>query len=115
MEALSVPLYIIISLFLLAFFSISFLKRNEQPKAQEALKLPPGSMGLPWFGETLQLYSQDPNIFFSEKQRRFLKKRTKLSNLSKKNTNKPEILTGFLFLVADLERFLRPTFWDVLV
>ncbi|XP_022972445.1 abscisic acid 8'-hydroxylase 4-like [Cucurbita maxima] len=71
MEALSVPLYIIISLFLLAFFSISFLKRNEQPKSQEALKLPPGSMGLPWFGETLQLYSQDPNIFFSEKQRRF--------------------------------------------
>ncbi|XP_022952759.1 abscisic acid 8'-hydroxylase 4-like [Cucurbita moschata] len=71
MEALSVPLSIIISLFLLAFFSISFLKRNEKPKAQEALKLPPGSMGLPWFGETLQLYSQDPNIFFSEKQRRF--------------------------------------------
>ncbi|KAG6588660.1 Abscisic acid 8'-hydroxylase 4, partial [Cucurbita argyrosperma subsp. sororia] len=28
-------------------------------------------MGLPWIGETLQLYSQDPNIFFSEKQRRY--------------------------------------------
>lgn len=34
-------------------------------------KLPPGSMGWPFFGETPLLYSQDPNVFFAEKQRRF--------------------------------------------
>ncbi|KAI5057957.1 hypothetical protein GOP47_0027972 [Adiantum capillus-veneris] len=34
-------------------------------------KLPPGSMGWPYIGETLQLYSQNPNTFFSSKQRRY--------------------------------------------
>ncbi|GMN37626.1 hypothetical protein TIFTF001_006978 [Ficus carica] len=34
-------------------------------------KLPPGSMGWPFIGETLQLYSQDPNIFFASKQKRY--------------------------------------------
>ncbi|KAL1315634.1 hypothetical protein AAHE18_16G273000 [Arachis hypogaea] len=34
-------------------------------------KLPPGSMGWPYIGETLQLYSQDPNLFFFTKQKRY--------------------------------------------
>ncbi|XP_031394041.1 abscisic acid 8'-hydroxylase 4 [Punica granatum] len=34
-------------------------------------KLPPGSMGWPYIGETPQLYSQDPNIFFASKQKRY--------------------------------------------
>uniref|UniRef100_A0A453KZ23 Abscisic acid 8'-hydroxylase 4 n=1 Tax=Aegilops tauschii subsp. strangulata TaxID=200361 RepID=A0A453KZ23_AEGTS len=38
---------------------------------QAALKLPPGSMGLPYIGETLQLYSQDPSVFLSSKQKRY--------------------------------------------
>ncbi|XP_062194557.1 abscisic acid 8'-hydroxylase 3-like [Phragmites australis] len=38
---------------------------------QSALKLPPGSMGWPYLGETLQLYSQDPNVFFASKQKRY--------------------------------------------
>lgn len=38
---------------------------------QGALKLPPGSMGLPYIGETLQLYSQDPSVFFSSKQKQY--------------------------------------------
>ncbi|OVA15814.1 Cytochrome P450 [Macleaya cordata] len=37
----------------------------------ERVKLPPGSMGWPYIGETLQLYSQDPNVFFATKQRRY--------------------------------------------
>ncbi|KAG8047482.1 hypothetical protein GUJ93_ZPchr0008g11611 [Zizania palustris] len=37
----------------------------------QKLRLPPGSMGWPYVGETLQLYSQDPNIFFASKQKRY--------------------------------------------
>ncbi|KAF7059186.1 hypothetical protein CFC21_066121 [Triticum aestivum] len=43
--------------------------RGRHEKA--ALKLPPGSMGLPYIGETLQLYSQDPSVFLSSKQKRY--------------------------------------------
>eukprot|EP00249_Psilotum_nudum_P028104 c3667_g1_i1 orf=368-1753(-) len=32
-------------------------------------RLPPGSLGWPYLGETLQLYSQNPNVFFASKQR----------------------------------------------
>ncbi|KAL8160411.1 hypothetical protein V2J09_001948 [Rumex salicifolius] len=34
-------------------------------------RLPPGSMGLPFLGETLQLFSQNPNQFFMTKQLRY--------------------------------------------
>jgi (+)-abscisic acid 8'-hydroxylase len=37
-----------------------------------ALTLPPGSMGWPYLGETFQLYSQDPNVFFASKQKRLV-------------------------------------------
>ncbi|WVZ65186.1 hypothetical protein U9M48_014595 [Paspalum notatum var. saurae] len=40
-------------------------------KGASSLKLPPGSMGWPYLGETLQLYSQDPNVFFASKQKRY--------------------------------------------
>ncbi|XP_020599668.1 abscisic acid 8'-hydroxylase 3-like [Phalaenopsis equestris] len=36
----------------------------------EKLQLPPGSMGWPLIGETFQLYSQHPNIFFATRQQR---------------------------------------------
>uniref|UniRef100_A0A0D9X8U1 (+)-abscisic acid 8'-hydroxylase n=1 Tax=Leersia perrieri TaxID=77586 RepID=A0A0D9X8U1_9ORYZ len=44
-------------------------QQNEQQKKK--LKLPPGSMGWPYVGETLQLYSEDPNVFFASKQKRY--------------------------------------------
>ncbi|MQL93491.1 hypothetical protein Taro_026140 [Colocasia esculenta] len=44
-------------------------KRTDRTHA--GLPLPPGSMGWPCVGETLQLYSQDPNIFFASKQKRY--------------------------------------------
>ncbi|KAH7314920.1 hypothetical protein KP509_21G027300 [Ceratopteris richardii] len=34
-------------------------------------KLPPGRMGWPYIGETLQLYSGKPNSFFASKQKRY--------------------------------------------
>ncbi|CAK7357270.1 unnamed protein product [Dovyalis caffra] len=35
------------------------------------LPLPPGTMGWPYVGETFQLYSQDPNVFFASKRKRY--------------------------------------------
>ncbi|CAN6461423.1 unnamed protein product [Victoria cruziana] len=46
------------------FFSCFRSGRNK-------LCLPPGSMGWPYVGETFQLYSQNPNAFFSQKQKRY--------------------------------------------
>ncbi|XP_073042325.1 LOW QUALITY PROTEIN: abscisic acid 8'-hydroxylase 2-like [Primulina eburnea] len=34
-------------------------------------RLPPGSMGWPYIGETLKLYTQHPNTFFSARQKRY--------------------------------------------
>jgi hypothetical protein len=36
---------------------------------------PPGSLGWPYIGETFQFYSQNPNVFFAEKQKRFMEYR----------------------------------------
>ncbi|KDP31928.1 hypothetical protein JCGZ_12389 [Jatropha curcas] len=55
------------ALFLL---TILRLKRRQQDKIKRG-NLPPGSMGLPYIGETLQLYSQNPDIFFANKQQRY--------------------------------------------
>lgn len=35
------------------------------------LPLPPGSMGWPYIGETFQLYSQNPNVFFASKEKKY--------------------------------------------
>lgn len=42
-------------------------KRNQEKKRAN---LPPGSMGWPYIGETLQLYTQNPDIFFASRQKR---------------------------------------------
>ncbi|GAA0162755.1 oxygenase [Lithospermum erythrorhizon] len=47
------------------------MKNEEKQKKRGDLKLPPGSMGWPCIGETSKLYSQDPNVFFSSKQKRY--------------------------------------------
>uniref|UniRef100_A0A0E0LVV3 Uncharacterized protein n=1 Tax=Oryza punctata TaxID=4537 RepID=A0A0E0LVV3_ORYPU len=44
---------------------------GERDGKKKKLRLPPGSMGWPYVGETLQLYSQDPNVFFASKQKRY--------------------------------------------
>ncbi|KAF3591755.1 hypothetical protein DY000_02025532 [Brassica cretica] len=47
-------------------------KNNKRKKKKNSTcKLPPGSMGWPYLGETLQLYSQDPNVFFTSKQKSY--------------------------------------------
>lgn len=64
MEKYGVVFYVFI-LVLSVFSYILSATRNKKHK------LPPGSMGWPYIGETLQLYSQDPNIFFSDRHTRF--------------------------------------------
>ncbi|WCJ35420.1 Abscisic acid 8'-hydroxylase 3 [Euphorbia peplus] len=61
----------IIIYFLIFLVSLRFYITRRSRKHHKRPKLPPGSMGWPYIGETLQLYSQDPNVFFSDKQRRY--------------------------------------------
>lgn len=55
------------------------LKSLLSSKSGSDLPLPPGSMGWPYVGETFQLYSQNPNVFFASKQRRYQYQISKLS------------------------------------
>ncbi|KAL8541387.1 hypothetical protein ACS0TY_002592 [Phlomoides rotata] len=58
-------------LFLSTLIYYHFSKKKNR-KRKITAKLPPGSMGLPYIGETLQLYYlQDPNTFFLDKQKRY--------------------------------------------
>ncbi|EFH57287.1 CYP707A2 [Arabidopsis lyrata subsp. lyrata] len=43
-----------------------WLHRKEQRR-----RLPPGSMGLPYIGETLRLYTENPNSFFATRQNKY--------------------------------------------
>ncbi|KAK8700136.1 hypothetical protein V6N13_018540 [Hibiscus sabdariffa] len=70
MEIASLLVYII--LFFSTLLSFPFLRKQKRAiHSKRLFKLPPGSMGWPYVGETLQLYSQDPNIFFLTKQERY--------------------------------------------
>ncbi|CAK7329874.1 unnamed protein product [Dovyalis caffra] len=59
-----------VCLLLSSLLSYPFLKKMKRVPKQRA-KLTPGSMGWPYVGETLQLYTQDPNVFFATKQKRY--------------------------------------------
>ena len=63
--------YLLVSLisllFLLILVILFQLLWNVHPKDA---KLPPGSMGWPYLGETLKLYTENPNSFFANRQRR---------------------------------------------
>ncbi|KAH9695525.1 Abscisic acid 8'-hydroxylase 4 [Citrus sinensis] len=58
-------------LFLLSSLISYILLTKLKREAEKCAKLPPGSMGWPFIGETLQIYSQDPNVFFATKQKRY--------------------------------------------
>lgn len=60
-----------VPIFLFTLLLYIFLRRRYRRDPHKRHKLPPGSMGWPYVGETLQLYSQDPSVFFATKQRRF--------------------------------------------
>ncbi|KAL5558854.1 hypothetical protein UlMin_035065 [Ulmus minor] len=68
MGGISFIIYFLIFLISLLFY---ILMKRDNREHQKGAKLPPGSLGWPYIGETLQLYSQDPNIFFASKQKRY--------------------------------------------
>ncbi|CAH8372885.1 unnamed protein product [Eruca vesicaria subsp. sativa] len=58
--------------FCLLLVRVMVSKNNKRKQNRRTrCKLPPGSMGWPYLGQTLQLYSQDPNVFFTSKQKRY--------------------------------------------
>ncbi|KAF8051363.1 hypothetical protein N665_1739s0003 [Sinapis alba] len=57
------------AVFLFLYFLRCLISRPHHGSSK--LPLPPGTMGLPYVGETFQLYSQDPNVFFASKQKRY--------------------------------------------
>ncbi|XP_057418351.1 abscisic acid 8'-hydroxylase 4 [Lotus japonicus] len=63
--------FVCIFLFLSTLFLYPLIKKLKKNQHITKPKLPPGSLGWPYIGETLQLYSQDPNIFFASKQKRY--------------------------------------------
>ncbi|CAN0840499.1 Abscisic acid 8'-hydroxylase 1 [Linum grandiflorum] len=57
---------------LLLFSAFLFLLNHFLgSRRRHQLPLPPGTMGWPYVGETFQLYSQDPNVFFASKVKKF--------------------------------------------
>ncbi|KAL8107046.1 abscisic acid 8'-hydroxylase CYP707A2-like [Apium graveolens] len=66
---LTTMFYIFISIISSIVVLKTFLKFF--PSCHRKLKLPPGTMGWPYIGETFQLYSQDPNVFFASKVKKF--------------------------------------------
>ncbi|KAK9231207.1 hypothetical protein WN943_021439 [Citrus x changshan-huyou] len=60
-------LYSIFFIILSATLLRNLIKRMSLPKP----KLPPGSMGLPYIGEAPKLFSQNPDDFFSTRQKRY--------------------------------------------
>ncbi|GAA0161685.1 hypothetical protein Leryth_024628 [Lithospermum erythrorhizon] len=66
--------YILTFLLSLVLYTLYKLIINDNKNIRKSSRkaiLPPGSMGWPYIGETIQLYSQDPNFFFSTRQRRY--------------------------------------------
>ncbi|PON69094.1 Cytochrome P450 [Parasponia andersonii] len=63
-------LFLTIMASLLSYYYF-IIYQNYTKSKHKPYKLPPGSLGWPCIGETLQLYSQDPNVFFSTKQKRY--------------------------------------------
>ncbi|XP_021716109.1 abscisic acid 8'-hydroxylase 2-like [Chenopodium quinoa] len=63
---ISLFLFFLSLLFLVTLFQLLwfFYPKDRRP-------LPPGSMGWPYLGETLKLYTENPNSFFSNRQKRY--------------------------------------------
>ncbi|XAR57795.1 (+)-abscisic acid 8'-hydroxylase [Bertholletia excelsa] len=64
-------LWLLCLFFLFLALLCCFLLSYKMRRISSGPKLPPGSMGLPFLGETFKLYSQNPNVFFADRQKRY--------------------------------------------
>ncbi|XP_078148406.1 abscisic acid 8'-hydroxylase CYP707A2-like [Carex rostrata] len=63
---------ILILFYVIYRLSLLLLRTTRIKVGAKAKRLPPGTMGWPYVGETLQLYSaKNPNIFFTMKEKRY--------------------------------------------
>ncbi|KAJ8750471.1 hypothetical protein K2173_015613 [Erythroxylum novogranatense] len=60
-----------IPLLLSCFLVLPLVLLSLQWHHSKAKRLPPGSMGWPYIGETLKLYTENPNSFFSSRRKRY--------------------------------------------
>ncbi|XP_019199605.1 PREDICTED: abscisic acid 8'-hydroxylase 2-like [Ipomoea nil] len=66
------PLLPLLSLLLLLLSALLLLQcRGGDKSKHRRLRLPPGSMGWPYLGETLKFYTENPNTFFSNRLQRY--------------------------------------------
>ncbi|KAL1834698.1 hypothetical protein DCAR_0104909 [Daucus carota subsp. sativus] len=70
MEFISTTMFYIF-IFMVSSLALVKILLKVFPSGHRKLALPPGTMGWPYIGETFQLYSQDPNVFFASKIKKF--------------------------------------------
>lgn len=68
-ELKSMDVFLLYSIFFI-ILSVTLLRNLIKRMSLPKPKLPPGSMGLPYIGETPKLFSQNPDDFFSTRQKR---------------------------------------------
>ncbi|KAL3001347.1 hypothetical protein AAZX31_09G261200 [Glycine max] len=71
MQAIIISFLLIITSLLFSSFFLLLFPFLHCWHHHKHKKLPPGSMGWPYLGETLKLYTQNPNSFFSNRQKRY--------------------------------------------
>lgn len=67
MESISIFLFLFLTIF---FFLLNYILKFIASGCKK-LPLPPGTLGWPYIGETFQLYSQNPNVFFASKVKKY--------------------------------------------
>ncbi|KAK4850193.1 hypothetical protein QYF36_004641 [Acer negundo] len=70
-SSLSSTLFDVVSFSSLLFLLVLLVVIKWRQVSNKHKRLPPGSMGWPYLGETLKLYTDNPNSFFSNRQKRY--------------------------------------------
>ncbi|XP_073051540.1 abscisic acid 8'-hydroxylase CYP707A1-like isoform X1 [Primulina eburnea] len=107
MEKSNFFVLVLIFFFTILYCCVILLRKKKKYQGNKST-LPPGSMGWPYIGETLQLYSQSPNVFFSDRQRRYGEIfKTKILGCPCVMLTSPEAVRFVLISQANL---FRPTY-----